>query len=153
MLLSRPLSPYYVTNLIDPIFPFTGVIEMTALVDPAQFGGNTLVYLPKYVAPNDSIFEEDDAQIQSRFIAGLRHMHPDLRDEEIRAFRISRVRHVFTIPTIGYSESVPPMRTSLRGLSLVNGSQIVGGTLNVNETLALADRAFAHITEEEALCP
>ena len=139
------------TNLIDPIFPFTGVIEMTALVDPAQFGGNTLVYLPKYVASNDPIFEEEDAQIQSRFLAGLRHIHPDLRDEEIRAFRISRVRHVFTIPTIGYSTNVPPMRTSLPGLSVVNGSQITGGTLNVNETLALARRAFTQITQECAI--
>lgn len=148
ILLSRPLSPYYVTNLIDPIFPFTGVVEMTALVDPVQFGGNALVYLPKYVAPNDPIFEEDDAQTQSRFLAGLRHIHPDLRDEEIRAFRISRVRHVFTIPTVGYNANVPPMRTSLPGLVLVNGAQITGGTLNVNETLALAERAFAYITQE-----
>jgi protoporphyrinogen oxidase len=148
ILLSRPLSPYYVTNLIDPIFPFTGVVEMTALVDPAQFGGNTLVYLPKYVAPNDPIFEEADGQIKNRFLAGLRHIHPDLRDEEIRAFRISRVRHVFTIPTVGYSANVPPMGTSLPGLTLVNGAQITGGTLNVNETLALAERAFTHITQE-----
>jgi len=148
LLLSRPLSPYYVTNLIDPMFPFTGVVEMTALVDPAQFGGKTLVYLPKYTATNDPIFEEDDEQIQSRFLAGLRRIHPGLRDEEILAFRISRVRHVFTIPTVGYSANVPPMRTSLPGLALVNSAQITGGTLNVNETLALAERAFAHITQE-----
>jgi hypothetical protein len=79
----------------------------------------------------------------------VRHIHPDLRDEEIRAFRISRVRHVFTIPTVGYREIVPPTHTSAPGLSLVNGAQIIGGTLNVNETLALAERAFTRIAEEE----
>jgi protoporphyrinogen oxidase len=148
-LLSRPLSPYYVTNLIDPIFPFTGVIETTALVDPAEFGGSSLVYLPKYVASDDPLFEENDERIRERFLAGLRLMHPGLRDEEIRAFRVSRARRVFAIPTVGYSARLPSMRTSAPGLFTINGAQITGGTLNVNETLALAERGFAVMTEEE----
>jgi hypothetical protein len=40
------------------------------------------------------------------------------------------------------------MTTSLTGLFLVNSSQIVNGTLNVNETLTLADRGFAEIHAE-----
>ncbi len=32
VLLRKPLSGYYVTNLLDPGLPFTGVIEMSALV-------------------------------------------------------------------------------------------------------------------------
>jgi len=39
LVLKRPLSGYYVTNITDSWAPFTAVIEMTALVDPAQFGG------------------------------------------------------------------------------------------------------------------
>jgi protoporphyrinogen oxidase len=147
LLCSRPLSPYYVTNLIDQGFPFTGVIEMTALVDSSAFNGNSLVYLPKYAAPDDPIFQEDDASVERSFIAGLRLIHPSLRDEEIRAFRVSRVRQVFTIPTIGYSRKLPPMRTSVEELHIVNGAHIVGGTLNVNETLALSERAFALLME------
>jgi protoporphyrinogen oxidase len=150
LLLSRPLSPYYVTNLIDTGLPFTGIIEMTALVDPSHFGGRSLLYLPRYAGAEDPIFEESDGDIERRFIAGLRRVHPNLRDEEVLSFRLSRVRHVFTIPTLGYAKSVPPMSTSQEGLFVVNGSQIVGGTLNVNETLALAERAFSHVTEQQA---
>ena len=45
--------------------PFTAVIEMSALVDRQQFGGNRLVYLPKYVDPADPLFEQSDEQIRA----------------------------------------------------------------------------------------
>ena len=49
--------------------PFTAVIEMTALVDPDQLDGNHLVYLPRYVQPDDPIFDEADESIQERFVS------------------------------------------------------------------------------------
>jgi hypothetical protein len=48
---------------------------------------------------------------------------------------------VFPIPTIGYSRRIPAMATSVRGLHLVSSAQIVNGTLNVNETVDLAEHA------------
>ena len=51
------------------------------------------------------------------------------------------MRRVFPIPTLGYSRRVPPMTTSVPGLHLVSSAQIVNGTLNVNETVELAERA------------
>ena len=56
ILLKRPLSKYYVTNIIDSWTPFTGIIEMTALVDPKELGNRSLVYLPKYVEPGNELF-------------------------------------------------------------------------------------------------
>lgn len=144
LLLTRPLSPYYVTNVADPA-PFTAVIEMTALVDPATFGGRHLVYLPKYCAPGDPLLALDDQTIRARFVSGLRALHPDLRDDEILAFRVSRAPYVFALPTLGYLDRIPPLRTSAPGLYVVNGSQIVDGTLNVDETVRLAERAARDI--------
>ena len=45
VLLRKPLAKYYVTNITDSWVPFTAVIEMSALVDPKHFAGNSLVYL------------------------------------------------------------------------------------------------------------
>src|SRR5437899_240769 len=53
LLLKRPLAPFYVTNITDAWVPFTAVIDMSALVDRQYFGGHSLVYLPKYVTPDD----------------------------------------------------------------------------------------------------
>jgi protoporphyrinogen oxidase len=145
VLLERPLGPYYVTNLTDDWVPFTGVIEMSALVDRAEFGGKSLVYLPKYVTPDDAIFSESDDSIRQRFISALTRMYPDFASNTIHAFQVARLKHVFPIPVKNYSELVPSIQTSLPGVYLVNSANIVNGTLNVNETLQLAENTHRQI--------
>jgi len=145
LLLDRPLGTFYVTNLTDAWVPFSAVIETSALVDRQQFGGRTLVYLPKYVAPDDPLFERDDAAIEEDFLSALERMYPHFKRSQVQAFRISRVRHVFPIATLDYSQDLPAISTSVPNLFVVNSAQIVNGTLNVNETVQLAERALAEI--------
>jgi protoporphyrinogen oxidase len=52
VILKKAISPYYVTNITDGSPPFTGIIEMSALIDRNEIKGNHLVYLPKYVNPD-----------------------------------------------------------------------------------------------------
>ncbi|MCU1456937.1 MAG: dependent oxidoreductase [Actinomycetia bacterium] len=140
VVLRRPLSPYYLTYLLDPA-PFTAVVEMSAFVDPSQLGGHSLVYLPKYVAPNDARFDASDDEIRASFLPALMELHPQLTEDDVLAFRVSRVRQVFALPTIGFSRTVPPRETSLPGVHVVTSAQIVNGTLNVNDTVQLAEQA------------
>lgn len=141
VLMKCSLSPFYVTNITDEA-PFTGVIEMTALVDKRDFGQNTLIYLPKYVAPDDELFEKTDAEVRESFFAALERMYPQFKRTDVIAFRVSRVRNVFPLPVLNYSDSLPDVRTSIENVFVVNSSQIVNGTLNVNETIQLAERFF-----------
>lgn len=144
VLMRCPLSDYYVTNITDDA-PFTGVIEMTALVDRKEFGRNNLVYLPKYVAPDDELFASSDDEIKALFLSGLAKMYPKFTPLDVLAFKVSRVRQVFPLPVLNYSSDLPEMQTSLDGAFIVNSSHIVNGTLNVNETVALAERSFKEI--------
>jgi protoporphyrinogen oxidase len=141
VLLTNPLAGFYVTNITDDWVPFTAVIEMSALVDRQQFGGNALVYLPKYVPPDDPAFALSDQEVEEQFLAALGKMYPHFRRSDVRAVRVSRVRHVLAIATLNYSDRLPPMKTSVPGLHIVNSAHIVNGTLNVNETVQLAERA------------
>jgi protoporphyrinogen oxidase len=143
VLADRPLTPYYITNIADATVPFTAVIEMSALVDRAQFGGKSLFYLPKYVAPNDRAFELSDGELEETFLSALERMHPTFSRKDVRAFRISRVPFVFPVPTVGYSERLPPLQTTIPGLFMTNSAHIVNGTLNVNETVKLANSVSA----------
>jgi protoporphyrinogen oxidase len=136
------LSPYYVTNITDDT-PFTGVIEMSALVDKREFDGNALIYLPKYVAPDDVLFDKSDDEIRDLFLTGLEKMHPHFKRADVIEFKVSRVRQVFPLPSVNYSEGLAPVKSSLEGLYVVNSSHIVNGTLNVNETVQLAERFLA----------
>ena len=141
LLLRRPLSEFYITNITEAWVPFTAVIEMTALVDREQLGGHALVYLPKYLASDDPAFNIPDHEWGERAVETLTTMYPGFDPDDVIAFQISRERHVYALPTIGYSDRVPPMGTSVPGLYLVNSAQIVNGTLNVNETVKLAEGA------------
>ena len=147
LLLRRPLGGFDVTNITDEGFPFTGIIEMTTLVSPSQFGGRHLVYLPRYLAPEDKFAELDDSKIRNQFVDGLTRKYPEFRESDVLTFRVSRVRFVMPIPCLGYSDLVLPFDTSLPGIHLVNSSQIQNGTLNVNETIALAERAASHFAQ------
>lgn len=140
VLLDRPLGGFYVTNLVDGPLPFTGVIEMTALVDPAVFGGRTLVYLPRYVASTDPYLQAPEDDVRREFLAGLARVYPSTGDRTPLAFRVSRVPHVMALPTLQSRDRLPPLRTSVPGLYLLNSAHVVDGTANVNETVSLAER-------------
>ena len=139
VVLGRPLGGYYLTYITDPDTPFTAVVEMTAFVDPTELQGNHLVYLPKYVAPDDPLLDADDATVRETFLPYLRRMYPDLVDADVLAFRVSRVRRVFAVPTLRFSDTMPAQRTSIPGLELAGSAQLPFATLNVNNTLSLLE--------------
>ena len=141
LLLKQPLADYYVTNITEDWVPFTAVIEMSALVDRKEFGGNSLVYLPKYVDPDDPAFSLSDRELEDMFMEALMRMYPHLRRDDLLAFRVSREKYVLALSTLNYSEQLPSMTTSIPGLEIINSAHIVNGTLNVNETIQLAERA------------
>lgn len=145
MVLRQPLSPYYVTNITDQWVPMTAVIEMSTVVDPKQFGGNSLIYLPKYLPSEDGGLDESDELVIERFTAALEKMHPHFRREDVVATRVARAKKVMAIPTLGYSGKLPPVKTSVEGFYALNSAHIVSGTLNVNETIELADEKFAQV--------
>jgi protoporphyrinogen oxidase len=147
LLIKNPLAGFYVTNILDEGFPFTGVIEMSAMVDRKYLSGHSLVYLPKYLPVDDPYFKVPDDEVKESFLAGLERMFPSFSREEVVCFQISRVRYVCPLSTLGYSERVPPMTTSAPGLHLVNSAHILNGTLNVNETIQLAEKAAKRFAE------
>jgi protoporphyrinogen oxidase len=141
LLLEQPLADYYITNIADPKIPFTAVIEMTALVDRGRFGDRALVYLPKYLSQQDPWWHKTDAEIEAEFLQGLETMYPRFRPEQVKTFQVSRVREMLAVTTLDYSTTLlPPSTTSMDRVFIANSAQIANGTLNVNETLALADR-------------
>lgn len=141
LLTKKLLSEFYVTNVTDET-PFTGIIEMSALVDKEEFSGKALVYLPKYVAPDDELFEKTDEEIREIFVSELEKMYAHFSRKDVLEFKVSRVRQVFPIPVVGYSEKLPTIETSVDGVYVVNSAHIVNGTLNVNETVLLAENFY-----------
>jgi protoporphyrinogen oxidase len=146
LVLTKQLCPYYLTYLLDDTI-LTGVVDMSSLVDPVEVGGHGLVYLPRYCAPIDPMFDMSDDHLIEIFTDALAKVYPSFDRSAVVAAKVARVREVFSVPTIGYSERVLPFATSVPGLWLVNSSQIINGTLNVEESVMLAERAVTAIRQ------
>jgi protoporphyrinogen oxidase len=145
VLLRKPVSPFYITNILDKGHPFTGIIEMTGLIDKSEVKGYNLVYMPRYVNPNDPLFDETEENIKDIFLGGLLKMHSHISPEDVAFFGVSKARNVFALPTINYSASLPDIKTTLENYYIVNSAQIVNGTLNVNETIQVAENKLKEI--------
>jgi protoporphyrinogen oxidase len=145
VLLDKPISQFYVTNITDSWVPFTGVIEMSALVDKKYFDNNHLVYLPKYVSPTDPLFNYSDEEIKKFFISNFKKMYPWLTDENLKFVGVARAKHVITVLTKDYSVNLPAVTTSIPNVYIVNTSYILDGTLNVNETIKVAETKLKEI--------
>ena len=146
LLCRQPLSSYYITNIADAWPPFTAVIEMTALVDRARFGDQSLIYLPRYLGQDDPFWQRTDAEIEAEFLPALLRMHPGLRRDDLTAFQVARARQVLALSTLNYStEAMPPVITSRPGIFVANSAQIPNGTLNVNETLGVVEQALPRV--------
>jgi protoporphyrinogen oxidase len=148
VILKRPVSRYYVTNITDIWPPFTGIIEMTALIDKKEIGSNNLVYLPKYVDPTDPLFTAADKEIKEIFLKSLLKMYPEINEEDILFWGVSKARIVFALPTINYSKNLPGILTSLKNYFIINSAQIINGTLNVNETIQVAETKLEEVLKE-----
>ncbi len=142
MLLKKPISPYYVTNITDTWVPMTAIIEMSNIVDRGELKGHSFVYLPKYVPAGHPMFQRSDDDIQEEFLVALEKMHSHFSRDSVKAFRIARVQSVMAIPTLGYSDSLPDQQSTVPGLYLVNSSYVTKGNLNVNETIQIAEEAM-----------
>jgi protoporphyrinogen oxidase len=140
VLLPEKLSDYYLTYITDPSTPFTAVVEMTSIVDPSELDGRHLLYLPKYVSPEDPMFDMSNDELQTEFFGYLKRMAPHFDPDSVEAFRVSRVRQVYAIPTLGYSRSMPPTTTSIPSLQIIGSANLPFSTLNIDDTLSLVDQ-------------
>lgn len=154
VLLKKPLGGFYVTNITDDWVPFTAVVEMTSLVPTEHFNGYTLAYLPRYLTQDDPYWERSDEEIEAEFLEALERMYGHLTRDDVVSFQVSRARKVQALATLHYqAETLPATATTLPRVFVANSSQIINGTLNLNETITVANRKAEEIRSALAGLP
>ncbi len=149
LILKRPLSPYYVINLLDKRLPFTGIIEATNIVDPHEVESTHLVYLPKYMTQNDELWDESDTEISRRFFEGVRQVFPDVSESDLLHQAVFRERSVQPLQEVGSLERVVGIRTPVNGMYVANTSMIRNSTLNNNAVVRLARSVVEEMRQDE----
>ncbi|HMP40689.1 MAG TPA: NAD(P)/FAD-dependent oxidoreductase [Roseiflexaceae bacterium] len=153
LVMRRPLTPYYTLNITDERIPFTGVIETTNLIQTEYSGGYHLIYLPKYVTPDNVFAQMDNETLTRSFLVYLRQMFPDLKDDDIAAIRIGRERYVEPLHPLGRTDDIAPLESDIAGLFLINSGQIYPQLTNGEAAVAHAMKAAATIAAAQTHAP
>jgi protoporphyrinogen oxidase len=148
LVLRRRLSPYYVINLLEGGFPFTGIIESTNVIPPSEVGEKHLLYLPKYLTWDDPLNRLTGRQIGELFMQNLMKIFPGLAPDDVLHLRIFRENCVQPIQELSYLERSVGFRTPLRKVYVANSSMIYDSTINNNAALSLAKKAAAVLIKE-----
>jgi protoporphyrinogen oxidase len=157
LILKERLLPYYVLNITDESIPFTAVVETTNLIDPAHVKGHHLVYLPKYIAPDNEMANWPDEQVKTEWMKHFRRMFPQYPESNIVEFIVQRAKYVEPIRPMGTRGDIPPTRTPVSRLYMGNTVMIYpelgNGEAVTKFTLTLAEqvRQDAPLWSEEAL--
>ena len=141
LLLKRSLTPYYVLNLIDRPMPFTGVIETSNLTGVKEYGGNTLVYLPRYCLGDSPLWQTSDEEIHKENIQGLRKVVRDFSEGAIVGWQVNRARYVQPVQSTGRWRQLPPVALA-PGLAYLSTAQIYPWPVFNDEVVRMVDTCF-----------
>ncbi|MBZ0280905.1 MAG: NAD(P)/FAD-dependent oxidoreductase [Anaerolineae bacterium] len=120
VILKKSLIPYYVLNITDESIPFTAVVETTNLIDTQYTKGYHLVYLPKYLAPDNEMANWTDEQVKTEWMKHFRRMFPTFDESNIVEFIVQRARYVEPIRPMGTLDEIPPLKTPVDRLYMGN---------------------------------
>jgi len=148
LVMDRPLSGNWTLNITDNRFPFTGVIETTAYIDPKYSGGYHLVYLPKYTAPGSMWQQKTDDEIKNIWLENLQAMFPGFDTLWVRYFLIHRERYVEPLHKLNETDSIPGVKTPITDLFLATTAQIYPALTN-GESVSRHAREAADIVVQE----
>lgn len=151
--LSHPLDGYYWTPVLDSGTGFDGVVQMTALVDPAQYGGRHLVYVMKYCDRDSPLFEEPVEQIAARWTEEFLRLYRDLplQPSAIVETHVFRAPFVEPVYPLGYRAMQPQIDVDSAPLLLATTAQVYPEITAWNSSVRLATRVVRRLGERAGL--
>ncbi|GAA0298984.1 NAD(P)/FAD-dependent oxidoreductase [Halarchaeum salinum] len=106
--LSESLTDTYWLNVADDA-PFGALIEHTNFIGESNYGGEHLLYVPKYIqSPEDPVWGMDDDEVAETWIAGIESLFPDFERESVNWVKTARNPRTAPIYERGYLDMVVP---------------------------------------------
>lgn len=145
LVLDRPLGQTYWLNVNDPSFPFVGVIEHTRFQSAARYGGRHIVYLSRYLDPEDPVYALSDRGVLDFALPHLKRMFPAFDPAWIRAHHVWRARWAQPVVERHYSALIPPEDGIAPGLHLCSMAQVYPEDRGTNYAVRAGRRLAARL--------
>jgi protoporphyrinogen oxidase len=114
--LKRSITKHFWVNIADARFEIPGIVEFSNL----RPTGDTVVYIPYYMPVTHSKFAKDDAFFRAEGLGYLQMLNPDLRERDVTAFHVGRLRHAQPVCPPGFAAMLPPVETAISGLQIAD---------------------------------
>jgi len=146
LVMRKRLTPYHTLNLVDESTPYTGIIETTNVIDPALLNGRHLVYVPKYLSPqNRHWLSRTDEDLKQECFGHLARMFPSFNKSDVETVWVGRESFVEPLYTLDFYRTIPPIVGPVRGLFVANNSQTYPFLLNCESVVGLANSVVSRV--------
>jgi len=122
--LDRSLSDTYWINVVDPEFPFVGVIEHTNFEPVSSYSGRHIVYLSKYLPTSDALYRMNAQEFLDYATPYIQRMFPNFDSKWITDFHLYKAD--YSQPVVGkhHSALIPSTESPIGNLWLSTMAQI-----------------------------
>lgn len=151
--LRHPLTRYYWLNVSDPAAPFIAVVEHTNLVGAERYGGERIVYLANYVAPESPDVRQSAEDTLANALPHLRRINPAFERSWVTGYRLFHGRDAQPVFTVGAAARIPGHRTPVPGLYVANMGQIYPQDRGQNYAIALGEKVASMVADDLARRP
>lgn len=148
LVVDRPLTPFYWTNVGDVTMPFGGFIEHTNYIPSSRYGGHHVIYLSDYVLPDDPKWTMPDRELWEIYLPAATRLAPDLARARILERHLFRAEYAQPIVGTHYSRVLPPVRTGVAGLYSAAMAQVYPEDRGQNYAVKIAREAAATLLSD-----
>ena len=113
--MDEPLTDTYWLNIADEA-PFGALIEHTNFISEERYGGEHLLYVPKYVqSRDDEVWQMDDDEVREHWLSGIEALFPGFDRESVNWVETNRNPRTAPVYERGYLDMVVPYDLASEG--------------------------------------
>jgi protoporphyrinogen oxidase len=144
----KPLERFYWTIVVDPRFPFQGVVETTHVIPPEWVGDRHLIYLMNYCDAASEPYARSDELVRRQAVEGLCALYPHFTPADVEAVYVFRAPHVEPAWTVGYLRQRPAPRVGATRLYITTTAQAYPRVTAWNTSVGLARECVAALNSD-----
>jgi len=137
--LADKVSDAFWLNINDSRILSNGIIEYTNLNPLEKIKSDRIVYVPFYLPPGDRLFNEDRNTLKKEFFEILKIIRPELKADCLLDFCVFRSNYAQAICTTAFKEKIPPIKTPVDHLFLLDSTQIYPSDRSLDAMIDLAE--------------
>ncbi|MEM7131412.1 MAG: NAD(P)/FAD-dependent oxidoreductase [Chloroflexota bacterium] len=139
----------YWVNVPKPAgLPFLALVEHTNMIAPKHYGGDHLLYIGNYLLPDHRHFQMNAEELLEEFLPYLPTFNPEFDRSWVTGAWVRAEKYAQPVPTVGYADKIPDIRTPLPGLYFASMSQVYPWDRGTNYAVEMG-RKVAGIIQDD----